>query len=119
MITRTWALLPSIAAVVFGTDEISVGSPIGTPPTVIVWIRMLGLIAPVKSLAAIRFGNRFAPRRVPGNVMATARVFTGPRVTATLPAPGSVQSAVGPARPWRCRESAGVVPTGSGARWSG
>ena len=30
--TRTWALLPLVAAVELGTDVISVGFPIGIPP---------------------------------------------------------------------------------------
>ena len=32
MMTRIWALLPSMAAVVLGTEVIMTGSPVATPP---------------------------------------------------------------------------------------
>ena len=58
-ITRICALLPSIAAVELGTDEIRVGLPIGIPPTVTVWMRMLAADSAGKVIGRDQVGNRF------------------------------------------------------------
>src|ERR1700729_3630666 len=54
-ITRTFALLPLSAPVVFGGDVKKVGLP-ATPPIVDVATATLGVFPPVKLLVAIRFG---------------------------------------------------------------
>ena len=83
MITRTLALLPSLAGTVLGTDWMLIGSAITCPPTVVVCTETPAPVPPVRLLVATRSGMARCPN-VFLNVIVKGAPGAGPPVTSTL-----------------------------------